>query len=209
MTSDPAAAERRVTIVLFPGFELLDVFGPVQLFFMAPGMTVDFAAPVAGPVASSHGVEVVAPVALAEVTDPDILLVPGGRGTRTLVSDPEFLESLRILAARARIVTSVCTGAALLAEAGLLDGYRATSNKMSFAWVVGHGARTAWVPEARWVEDRDRWTSSGVAAGMDMAAALLAATVGPEAARTATVRAELEVQADPSHDPFARIHGLV
>lgn len=80
---------------------------------------------------------------------------------------------------------------------------------MSFAWVVGHGARTTWVPEARWVEDRDRWTSSGVAAGMDMAAALLAATVGPEAARTATVRAELEVQADPSHDPFARIHGLV
>lgn len=205
----PPAPDRRVTIVLVPGFELLDVFGPVQLFSMAPGMAVDFAAPAAGPVASSQGVEVVAPTALADLGELDILLVPGGRGARTLVTDAGFLDVLREVAGHARIVTSVCTGAALLARAGLLDGRRATSNKMSFTWVVEQGPRTTWVPLARWVEDGDRWTSSGVAAGMDMAAALITATVGPEAARTATVRAELEVRTDPDDDPFARVHGLI
>lgn len=201
--------DRRVTIILFPGFELLDVFGPVELLFLTPGITVEYAAPEAGPVASSQGVEVVAPVAFRDVVDPDILLVPGGIGTRALMDQEELHDWLRDVGGRARIVTSVCTGSALLARAGLLEGYRATSNKLSFAWVSSHGDDVTWVPKARWVEDRDRWTSSGVAAGMDMTAALIAHIAGPEAARTAAIQAELEVQSDPEHDVFAEIHGLV
>jgi transcriptional regulator GlxA family with amidase domain len=106
------------------------------------------------------------------------------------------------------VVTSVCTGSAVLAAAGLLDGYRATSNKAAFAWVREQSGKVDWIAQARWVQDRDRWTSSGVAAGMDMAAALLADLFGQDVAHSATTRAELEVHEDASWDPFAKIYGL-
>jgi len=105
-------------------------------------------------------------------------------------------------------VTSVCTGSAVLAAAGLLDGYRATSNKAALEWVREQSKKVDWIARARWVEDRDRWTSSGVAAGMDMTAALLADLFGKDVAQRATTRAELEVHEDASWDPFAKIHGL-
>ena len=97
------------------------------------------------------------------------MLVPGGQGTRPLVRDRDFLSWLGAWAAPASLVTSVCTGSAVLAAAGLLDGYRATSNKAAFGWAREQGKNVDWVAQARWVEDRDRWTSSGIAAGMDMA----------------------------------------
>jgi transcriptional regulator GlxA family with amidase domain len=139
---------------------------------------------------------------------PDIMLIPGGQGTRRLVSDEAFLSWLRAWATPASLVTSVCTGSAVLAAAGLLDGYRATSNKAAFEWVREQSKKVDWIARARWVEDRDRWTSSGVAAGMDMAAALLADLFGKDVAQRATTQAELEVHADASWDPFAKIHGL-
>ncbi len=106
-------------------------------------------------------------------------------------------------------MTSVCTGSAALAAAGLLDGYRATSNKRAFGWVTQHGPGVEWVPEARWVQDRDRWTSSGVAAGMDMAVALIASLLGDEVAESVAARVELEPHRDPAWDPFAALNGLV
>ena len=200
---------RHVTVVLFDGFELLDVFGPVELFSMAPDrIAVEFAGPQPGPVASAQGVQVVATAGFAGAAAPDIVLVPGGPGTRGLIHDEAFLTWLAAWAAPASLVTSVCTGSAVLAAAGLLDGYRATSNKAAFGWVRQQSGNVDWVAQARWVEDRDRWTSSGVAAGMDMAAALLAALFGPGVAHQAATRAELEVRSDPTWDPFARVHGL-
>jgi transcriptional regulator GlxA family with amidase domain len=205
MTSDL----RRVSVVLFDGFELLDVFGPVELFGMVPDrLAIEFIGPEAGPVSSSQGVQVMATVGYDAAATPDIMLIPGGMGTRRLVDDGSFLSWLRAWAAQASLVTSVCTGSAVLAAAGLLDGYRATSNKAAFAWVREQSGKVEWIAQARWVEDRDRWTSSGVAAGMDMAAALLADLFGKDVADGATTRAELEVHADASWDPFATIHGL-
>lgn len=75
---------------------------------------------------------------------------------------------------RTRLVTSVCTGSAVLAAAGLLDGYRATTNNRAYQWATSHGSSAEWMARARWVEDRNRWTSSGTAAGMDMTANLVA-----------------------------------
>jgi transcriptional regulator GlxA family with amidase domain len=200
---------RRISVVLFEGFELLDVFGPVELFTLVPGqLAVEFVGPQAGPVASSHGVQVCAAVSRDVAASPDIVLVPGGQGTRRLVRDQDFLSWLRAWAAPASLVTSVCTGSAVLAAAGLLDGYRATSNKASFGWVREQGKNVDWIARARWVEDRDRWTSSGIAAGMDMAAALLTTLLGEETAQRVTTRAELEVHTDASWDPFAEAHGL-
>jgi len=220
-TTDPAATDpeatgpdanpaRRVSVVLFDGFELLDVFGPVELLGTVPDLvTVELVGPREGLVRSSQGTEVVATSSYASAAGPDVVLVPGGAGTRALVEDDGFLGWLAQWAGGARVVTSVCTGSAVLAAAGLLDGYRATSNKRAFRWAAEHGTAVEWVARARWVEDRDRWTSSGVAAGMDMTAALLAHLLGPEVADLATTAAELDVHRDPAWDPFARVHGLV
>lgn len=203
-------AKRRVTVVLFEGFELLDVFGPVELFRLDPSLfDVELIAAEAGPVRSSQGPEVIATGAFADATSPDIVLVPGGQGTRPLATDQSFLAWLAGWAADAQLVTSVCTGSALLAAAGLLDGYRATSNKRAFAWASSHGASVSWVPQARWVEDGNRWTSSGIAAGMDMAAAIIAAIHGPEVAAKLSDAAELDVHADASWDPYAAKNGLI
>jgi transcriptional regulator GlxA family with amidase domain len=200
---------RRISVVLFGGFELLDVFGPVELFGMVPGrLAIEFVGPEAGPVASSQGVQVIATSRYDAAAVPDIMLIPGGLGARRLVEDEAFLSWLHAWATPASLVTSVCTGSAVLAAAGLLDGYRATSNKAAFAWVRGQSEKVEWIAQARWVQDRDRWTSSGVAAGMDMAAALLADLFGSDVAHSATTRSELEVHEDASWDPFAKIHGL-
>lgn len=206
MSSEP----RQVSVVLFDGFELLDAFGPVELFSMLPDrLRVRFVGPSLGPVASSQGLQVLPTATFETAANPDIVLVPGGRGARKLVNDSAFLAVLRAWARPASLVTSVCTGAAVLAAAGLLDGYQATTNKAAFGWVSEQSQQVEWVARARWVEDRDRWTSSGVAAGMDMAAALLAHLFGREARAAATSRAELEVHTDPAWDPFAKLHGLV
>ncbi|ANY09267.1 DJ-1/PfpI family protein [Pseudonocardia sp. HH130630-07] len=200
---------RTVGLLLFDGFELLDVFGPVELLSRLPDeYTITYLAPDAGPVRSSQGAEVIATASLADPPPSDVVLVPGGSGTRHLATDPAFLERLAAWATPAPLIASVCTGSALLAAAGLLEGYRATSNKRAFDWVTGHGTDVTWVPQARWVHDRDRWTSSGVAAGMDMTAALIGHLSGPEAAATAAREIELEVRTDPDRDPFAVQYGL-
>ena len=141
-------AHRRVTVVLFPGFELLDVFGPVGLFGHVPEIEVEYVANIAGPITSAQGTEVIATRCIAELEAVDILLVPGGAGSRTLVEDAEFLEWLKRIGSQARLVASVCTGSALLAAAGLLEGKRATSNKLAFDWATSFGNEVMWVKEA-------------------------------------------------------------
>lgn len=198
-----------VSIVLFDGFELLDVFGPVELLSVLPDeFDVEFLGPTTRPVASSQGVTVNAGRTYNDAPAADIMLVPGGIGTRKSVSDTDFLDWMRTYATQCQLVTSVCTGSAVLAAAGLLDGYRATSNKAAFRWVQEQGSTVDWLPRARWVQDRDRWTSSGVAAGMDMTAALIGSLCGPETAQGAADLIELEIQTDPTHDRFADLHGL-
>jgi transcriptional regulator GlxA family with amidase domain len=201
---------RRVTAVLFDQFELLDVFGPLELLGVLSGQfEVGLVGPVAGPVRSAQGPWVVAEASYAEAQVPDIVLMPGGIGTRTLVRDRSFLSWLAEWSAPAGIVSSVCTGSGVLASAGLLDGYRATSNKRAFGWAREQGPRVEWVAQARWVEDRDRWTSSGVAAGMDMTLALIARLHSEELASALADRVELEWHRNPAWDPFAAMNGLV
>lgn len=193
---------RRVGILLFDEFEPLDVFGPVELFGNLPEhYTVTFHAPQPGPVVGAIGTTVVAEQPMGEYVD--ILLVPGGMGTRRHIHDEEFVCRLNQWGLSTPLVTSVCTGSALLAAAGLLEGYRATSNKRAFDWAASFGTNVEWVRQARWVADRDRWTSSGVAAGMDMTAALIAELNGDDISRTVCDMVELEVHHDPAHDPFA------
>jgi len=208
MPEPPAPAV--VGAVLFDRFEVLDVFGPVELFAgLRDKFSVITVGLAAGPVVSAQGVRAVADHAYAAAPPCDIVLVPGGIGTRTLVEDRSFLEWLAAWSAGAAYVTSVCTGSGVLAAAGLLDGHRATSNKRAFGWASAQGTSVSWVPEAHWVADRDRWTSSGVAAGMDMALGLIAHLHGEEVAGGLADAVEYEWHRDPGWDPFAALHGLV
>ncbi|MGB6058037.1 MAG: DJ-1/PfpI family protein [Microthrixaceae bacterium] len=200
---------RRVGVVLFEGFELLDVCGPLELFGKLPEMfSIELLAQSSGPVTSAQGFALVATESFEDATTPHIALVPGGVGTRALVEDTAFVEWLAAWAAAAEFVTSVCTGAGLLGAAGLLDGYRATTNKRAFDWPRSQAPQVEWVAEARWVQDRNRWTSSGVAAGMDMTLGLIAHLHGRGLAQELADAIELEWHTDPTWDPFAALNGL-
>jgi transcriptional regulator GlxA family with amidase domain len=201
-----------VGALLFEGFELLDVFGPLEAWGMLScdgEWRVVTTAEQAGPVKSAQGPHAIADSSLADCPALDVILVPGGIGTRKAVANEPLLEWLRARAVQAQVVTSVCTGSSLLARAGLLDGRRATSNKMSFAWVQSQGPAVQWVKEARWVEDGKFVTSSGVAAGIDMTLAVIAKLAGTDVAERIAVRMEYEWHRDAGWDPFARVHGLV
>jgi len=205
-----AVKRRQVAVVLFDGFELLDVFGPLELFGnVAERFGITLLGPKAGPVRSAQGPRSVADCSYDDATVADVVLVPGGIGTRRLASDAVFLRWLADWASGATLVTSVCTGSGVLAAAGLLDGYRATSNKRAFTWACQQSPRVEWVAQARWVEDRDRWTSSGVAAGMDMTLALIARLQDKQVATELAGGIELEWHQDPNWDPFAALNGLV
>ena len=120
--------------------------------------------------------------------------------------DPEAVNER---AADAEIVASVCTGSAILAKAGLLDGRPATSNKQAFTWVKKQGPKVEWVKQARWVEDGKFYTSSGVSAGIDMSLAVIARILGIDVSESLALATEYEWHRDSSWDPFAEAHGLV
>jgi transcriptional regulator GlxA family with amidase domain len=200
----PTDDRRRVSVVLFDGFELLDVFGPLEMFGkLSESFVIETLGPEAAAVTSAQGVRVLADVAYRDASLSEVVLVPGGIGTRVLARDPVFLAWLAEWATPAEFVTSVCTGSGLLAAAGLLDGYKATSNKRAFAWASSQGTSVEWIFEARWVEDRNRWTSSGVAAGMDMALALIGHLHGSASTDEVAESVEYGWHQDASWDPFA------
>jgi transcriptional regulator GlxA family with amidase domain len=201
--------ERTVGVVLYPGFESLDVYGPVEAFGCLPGLfRVLMVAERPGPVASTQGPRTLADHGLADCPRLDVLLVPGGLGTREQVENRALLDWLERRAEEAQVVASVCTGSWLLARAGLLDGRRATTNKMFFAGAREHGPRVTWVPKARWVEDGKFVTSSGVSAGTDMALHVVARLAGRETADNVARAMEYEWHTDAAHDPFAAVWGL-
>ncbi|WP_406605299.1 DJ-1/PfpI family protein [Corynebacterium kroppenstedtii] len=199
--------ERHLAVILFDGFELLDTFGPIELFSAIPDVKIELVAQRSGPVRSAQGVEVIAKLEYDELNDPDIILVPGGMGTRTLAHDKSFLSWLTDIGNRSKVVASVCTGSALLAAAGLLESHRATSNKLAFEWASSFGDDISWEYQARWVHDGCRWTSSGVAAGIDMAAALIGHLFGQKVQTEVTKRVEYQPQTNSTVDPFARFQG--
>lgn len=201
---------RRLGAILFPGFELLDVFGPLEMFGHLGGLIdITTVAEQAGPVASAQHVRAVADCGFADAPRFDLLLIPGGIGTRTEVDNAAMLDFLRARVPQAELTMTVCTGTALPARAGLLDGRRATTNKAVFHWVVEQGPRVEWVRAARWVEDGAFFTSSGVSAGMDMALAAIAHLLGPDTAEALATGTEYEWHRDANRDPFAKVHGLV
>jgi transcriptional regulator GlxA family with amidase domain len=206
------AALRTFGVVLFEGFELLDVFGPLEAWGMLAVMgqcKVTTVAERGGAIASAQGPKAVAEFDFMDCPHLDLILVPGGMGTRREIANQAMLDFLKSRAERAQVVTTVCTGTAILAKTGLLDGHRATTNKRAFKWVESQGPKVTWVREARWVEDGKFATSSGVSAGIDMALSVMARLYGIKTAEDIATAMEYEWHRDSAWDPFAKIHGLV
>lgn len=182
MDAVPTATQpRRVVIVAYPDVQALDVTGPLEVFATAArhGARVPYATEVVtttgGPFRTSSGLTVVADGSVADCTGPvDTLVVAGGAGTAQARTDEALLAWLQEAAERTRRVTSVCSGALVLAAAGILDGRRATTH-WSLCDLMARLHPTVDVDADRiYVRDGHVWTSAGVTAGMDLALALVA-----------------------------------
>jgi len=185
----------KVAILIFDGLTALDAIGPYDVLRQVPGWEVTFVGKEAGAVRDeAGGLGLVADVAIAAAGEPDILLVPGGSGTRPLCHDAEVLDWVRAVDRGTRRTTSVCTGALVLAAAGLLEGRRATTYWQSFDELRELGVEPI---TGRWVEDGKYLTAAGVSAGIDMALHLVADEVAPEMAQAV----QLGIEYDPA-PPF-------
>lgn len=197
-------------MVIFEGFQLLDVFGPLDMFGMLRDkLSIVMIGENGTSVKSSAGPEVKLDYTFANVPKLDIVMIPGGGGTRREVNNAAFLKAFKALAAATPNVATICTGSAVLAKTGLLDGHKATTNKRAYKWATSQSDKVTWIAQARWVEDGKYFTSSGVSAGIDMALALIAKLFGKETAVRIANGAEYEWQDDPHHDPFAKLNGLI
>jgi putative intracellular protease/amidase len=197
---------RTLGAVLYEDFELLDLYGPLEMFgSIGADLRIVTVAEKTGPVASFQRPKTVAEFDFASAPLLDLILLPGGFGTILQLENPAMLDFLRRRAATAEVTMSVCSGSAILAKAGLLDGRRATSNKQFFDLARAQGAAVKWVEKARWVEDGPFATSSGVSAGTDMALAVIAKLYGKEIAQQITESTEYEWQQDSTRDPFVRL----
>lgn len=195
---------KNVGILLYTGFEVLDVYGPVEMWGYVPEFKLIFVAEKAGPVRSTQGAVTMADHSFEDCPDLDILMVPGGMGTLPELQNEAMLEFIRKQTAKTDLTTSVCSGSALLAKAGVLDGRKATSNKVYFDLAEMQSDKVDWVWEARWVDDGKFVTSSGVSAGMDMALHVIQRLYGEEMAQSIADGTEYTWHRDANDDPFAR-----
>ncbi len=206
---DELPGKRTLGVLLFPGFEMLDACGPMEIWgSLKEKVTLITVAKSAGPVSTAQGVDIVAQHSLAECPKLDLILVPGGLGVKRLLNDEDTILWLRKRSAEAEITMSVCNGASILAAAGLLDGRPATTNKAYWSMATKPGPKVKWVPQARWVDDGNIVTSSGVSAGIDMTLHVVSRLVGQMTAEQMADEIEHDWHRDPSWDPFSAKHGL-
>lgn len=202
--------KRTLGILLFNGFEVLDAYGPIELWGnMKTRVQVVTIAARRGEITSTQGPKTVADYGYNDTPHLDLILVPGGMGAFQLIQDMPTLKWLREKAKEADIVMSVCNGASLLAAAGILDGHSATTNKMLWKMSTEQGQNVKWIKKARWVDDGTVVTSSGVSAGIDMTLAVIARLYGKDIADQLAKIIEYEPHDNPNWDPFAKRSGLI
>ena len=185
----------QVGILVFPRVQQLDLTGPYEVFASVPGLEVRLVWKRVEPIVSATRLVLTPDMAFADCPPLDVLCVPGGVGVNPLLEDEEVLAFLRRQAGHARHVTSVCTGALVLAAAGLLDGRRATTHWCAHQFLAPLGA----VPvQARVVADGRFMSGGGVTAGIDMALTVVGELCGRATAEA--VQLNLEYAPEP---PFA------
>jgi transcriptional regulator GlxA family with amidase domain len=185
-----------IAMLVYDELAGLDAIGPYEVLRNVPGWEPRFVAKEKGMVRDENGaLGISADYTLAEATEPDIIVVPGGRGSRALMKDEELLDWLRQVDRATKWTTSVCTGSLLLGAAGLLQGKRATSNWLLLDVLAQFGADPV---GGRFVEDGKVITAAGVTAGIDMALHLVSVEAGPEVAQA--IQLGIEYDPDPPFD---------
>lgn len=179
---------KHIGIVLFPDFEDLDAIGPKEvfgMFAMASGgeWKVVLVSQDGAPVRSFLGTSIQVDHSFVDCPPLDVILIPGGMGTRTEVSNEMLLDFVRRNAAKAEYVTSVCTGSLVLHSAGFLSGRRATTHWAAVPELRNMGGTTRVVADERWVHDGNIITAAGVSAGIDMALYLVSLLRDPTTAK--------------------------
>ena len=201
---------RRVVVVVYPNIQTLDVSGPVEVFSTAnaeagrPEYTIELVSSDGHGVQGTSGLRIGVDHAIAEVRGQlDTLMVAGGEGTGKAIGDAALIRSVARLARRSRRVTSVCSGAFLLAEAGLLDGRRATTHWSSCDLLSRRYPRVSVDPDPIFVRDGNVATSAGVTAGMDLALALVEDDLGRAIALAVARRLVLFLRRPGSQSQFS------
>ncbi|HZU56315.1 MAG TPA: GlxA family transcriptional regulator [Actinocrinis sp.] len=229
--SRPQVASRTIVFLVFPDFQILDLTGPLEVFSQAERMRPGSYSlrPVAlepGPVAASCGLPVIAEAAQEVITgsgSADTLVVAGGRGARAAARDDRHVAWVAQAAEKVRRTTSVCTGAFLLAQAGLLDGRRATTHWQACTELAERFPAVTVDPEPIFVHDGPIWTSAGVTAGIDLALGLVEADHGGTLARAIARQLVVFVQRPggqtqfsaqlaaqrPSREPLRRLQSFI
>lgn len=192
-----------IAFIMFEDYETLDVFGPAEIFGRLTDLySLKFYSLEGGVISNRHGVPIMTEKLENISESPKMILIPGGMGTREGVSNDLLLTNIKELSKTSEYVLTVCTGSALLAKTGLLDGKAATSNKRAFAWVTNQSDKVNWDKKARWKIDGKFYTSSGVSAGMDMALGFLADRHGLAFARKVAKDIEYNWTEDKDNDNF-------
>jgi putative intracellular protease/amidase len=185
-----------VAIPIFEGITALDAIGPYEVLSRLPGAQVRFVALEPGPVRTENGMlGLTADGALSDVPHPDVIVFPGGFGTRALLTDERVLGWLRAAHETSEWTTSVCTGSLVLAAAGLLNGLEATTHWLLMDKLRELGATPV---ERRVVEQGKVITAAGVSSGIDMALTLAARIAGEEMARA--IQLAIEYDPEPPFD---------
>lgn len=179
---------RNVAILLFDDAEVLDFCGPFEVFSVAargepPHFHVYTVAEKSGPITARNGLSINPHHTLPDSPPADLLLIPGGMGTRKEMHNPILIDWIKQSAARAELVLSVCTGALLLAQAGLLDGLAATTHHGALDLLRQVAPRTTVHSDQRFVDNGKVVTSAGVAAGIDMSLYVVERLLGTDHAR--------------------------
>ena len=201
---------KTLAALVFPDFQTLDLFGPLEVFGdFEDKIKITIVAETAEPITSRHGQRIAVDKTLSQCSKYDLILIPGGRGTPVENENNAINNWIIESSEHAELVMAVCTGGALLAKTGLLDGRQATTNKQDFTWSKPFGPHVDWIPQARWVEDGKFFTSSGVSAGIDMSLAVAARLFGSEEAEKTAREIEYDWHKDAGWDPFAKHYGLV
>jgi transcriptional regulator GlxA family with amidase domain len=185
----------QIAFLLFDEIAALDAVGPYEVLARLPGVETAFVALKPGSIRAKGGLVLQAECSLAEVTKPDVLVVPGGAGVRALLGEEVLLSWLRKVHAGSKWTTSVCTGALLLGAAGILRGLRATTHWRSHDLLSSYGATPV---HERVVEDGKVMTAAGVSAGIDLALVLASRLAGKRVAQA--IQLSIEYDPEPPFD---------
>ncbi|TMW69001.1 hypothetical protein Poli38472_001157 [Pythium oligandrum] len=201
-----------VGILLFQNVTTVDYMGPatyLEQLGSAVGQKLEFhtvSETAGGPIQPIHWGPILASNSFEDAPRKwDIFIIPGGTGTVQISKDPKYVEYARAAAENSTDVLTVCTGARILANSGILDGKKATTNKLKFNEIAAESPEVDWQAQARWVVDGKYWSSSGIMAGIDLGHAYVSEKYGVDVAKKIASEIEYVPNTDPANDPFTYI----